>query len=334
MTASKLPTAIVTGAAGFIGSHLVERLLSEAYEVVGVDSFEDYYARDLKLANLAAVMNDPHFRLVDRNIIALSAADGSNGQSELRSLLGASQFVFHLAAQAGVRASWGASFRAYTDNNVLATQMVLEACREAGVERFIFASSSSVYGDTDELPLREDALCRPLSPYGVTKLAGEHLCRLYHRSYGVPTVALRFFTVYGPRQRPDMAFNKFIRAALDGRPVEIYGDGRQTRDFTYVDDIVTGILLARKAPPGSVINLGGGSRVTLIDALNVIEAAVGKTLPVKTMPEQAGDVRHTWSDLTRAQEILGFAPRTSLEAGLKAELTWISRNLDVHSMTP
>ena len=323
---SKTPTALVTGAAGFIGSHLVERLLGDGHEVVGIDSFEDYYSRDLKEANLAAAMVHPHFRLVERNILELGATDGPDGRSELRRLVARSQHVFHLAAQAGVRASWGDSFRIYSDNNVLGTQLMLEACRDADVERLVYASSSSVYGDTDELPMREDALCRPVSPYGVTKFAGEHLCRLYQRSFGVPTVALRFFTVYGPRQRPDMAFNKFIRAALAGRPIDVYGQGQQTRDFTFVDDIVAGILLARKGPPGSVINLGGGSRVTLLDALDVIESVTGRTLNVRTEAEQAGDVRHTWADLTTAREVLGYEPRVVLEVGLKAELAWVSES--------
>ena len=244
--------ALVTGAAGFIGSHLVDRLLADGYEVVGVDSFEDYYPRPFKEANLVAARASERFTLVEQSLLELgrdatggaTAAGASAGDVEgppaLDGLLAGVDCVFHLAAQAGVRASWGASFSIYTDNNVLATQFLLEACRRTDVPKVVYASSSSVYGDTDRLPMREDAVCLPVSPYGVTKLAGEHLCRLYHKNHGVPAVALRFFTVYGPRQRPDMAFHRFLRAMTEGRELNVFGAGDQTRDFTFVDDIVDG----------------------------------------------------------------------------------------------
>ena len=206
---------------------------------------------------------------------------------------------------------------------MLATQLVLEACREVGVPKLVYASSSSVYGDTDQLPMREDASCRPVSPYGVTKLAGEQLCYLYYRNFAIPTVALRFFTVYGPRQRPDMAFHIFLRALFEGRPLEMYGEGNQTRDFTFVNDIVDGIVLAMQGRDGAVYNLGGGSRVTLLEAIHTLESASGCTADVKGESVQAGDVKHTWADLSLATDELGYAPRVALDEGLRREAEWL-----------
>jgi len=323
---------VVTGAAGFIGSHLVDRLLADGCEVVGIDSFEDYYPRPLKEANLRGARTSDRFALVADDLLALAAADGDGvtpaggppaGESRLAALLAGADCVVHLAAQAGVRASWGRSFRTYSDNNVLATQLVLEASRQVGVPKLVYASSSSVYGDTDRLPMREDANCRPVSPYGVTKLAGEQLCRLYHRNHGVPAVSLRFFTVYGPRQRPDMAFNIFLRALFEDRPLEMYGEGNQTRDFTFVGDIVDGIVQAMQGRDGAVYNLGGGSRVTLLEAIRSLEAASGCTARLKGESVQAGDVKHTWADLSLAAEELGYRPRVSLDEGLRREADWL-----------
>ena len=312
---------VVTGAAGFIGSHLVERLLAAGHEVVGIDSFEDYYPRRFKEANIAVARSADCYTLLEENLLRMAGDEGAGG-SRLDEVVGGADCVFHLAAQAGVRASWGESFRIYTDNNVLATQMVLEACRRRGVPKVVYASSSSVYGDTDELPMHEEANCRPVSPYGVTKLAGEQLCRLYWKNHGVPTVALRFFTVYGPRQRPDMAFHLFLRALHEGRPLEMYGTGGQTRDFTFVDDIVSGIVLAMGGADGAVYNLGGGSRVTLLEAIRTLESVAGLTAEVRGEDVQAGDVRHTWADLSRAREELGYAPQVALEEGLRREAEW------------
>jgi len=314
---------VVTGAAGFIGSHLVDRLLADGCEVVGIDSFEDYYPRAYKDANLADARSSKRFTLVAGNLVDLAASDSAGCDSRLARLFAGAGCVVHLAAQAGVRKSWGRSFRTYTENNVLATQLVLETCAEVGVAKLVYASSSSVYGDTDRLPMREDAACRPVSPYGVTKLAGEQLCRLYFRNYGVPVVALRFFTVYGPRQRPDMAFHIFLRALFDGRPLEVFGEGSQTRDFTFVSDIVEGIVLAMHGKDGAVYNLGGGSRVTLLEAIRTLEAASGCATHVQAEAVQAGDVLHTWADLSLATEELGYAPRVSLGEGLTREAEWL-----------
>jgi len=322
---------VITGCAGFIGSHLTDRLLAHGHTVVGIDSFADYYPRTVKEANLEGARVNPAFTLHEANILDLAAeaapggpGGGGAGGSAFAALLHGSACVYHLAAQAGVRASWGSSFEIYARNNVLATQQLLEACAAAKVPKVIYASSSSVYGDQDELPLREDMVPRPRSPYGVTKLAGEHLCGLYHANHGLDAVSLRFFTVYGPRQRPDMAFHKFIKAMLEGREIVIYGDGTQTRDFTYVDDIVEGLVLAQEAPAGAVMNLGGGNRVSLAEAIAALGEVMGVEPLVARQPVEAGDVRDTWADVSRAVELIGYRPTTTLPSGLAQEYAWLS----------
>lgn len=307
--------ALVTGAAGFIGSHLSEALIARGAHVTGVDSFTDYYPRSIKEANLSALRAHERFTLVETT---LAAAD-------LRRLLQGVTHVFHLAAQAGVRKSWGRDFGVYTTNNVEATQLLLEATLGLPLERFLYASSSSVYGDHVPMPMREDARPQPLSPYGVTKLAAEHLCQLYAENHGVPTVSLRYFTVYGPRQRPDMGFHRFLRAIERGEPVTVYGDGDQTRDFTFVGDVVAAtIAAAERGVTGDVYNVGGGSRVTINDALDLCGRVAGKPVVIRREAEQKGDVRHTYADTSRARAILGFIPQTSLEEGLAAEQRWLS----------
>jgi UDP-glucose 4-epimerase len=307
--------ALVTGAAGFIGSHLTERLLDRGARVVGIDCFTDYYPRSVKESNLAGVHGRNGFELVD----------GELGALDLARLLDGVSHVFHLAAQAGVRKSWGRDFGVYTALNVDATQKLLEACVDRGLHRFVYASSSSVYGDHVALPMREDAALQPLSPYGVTKLAAEHLCHLYHENYGVPAVSLRYFTVYGPRQRPDMAFHRFIRATLAGQPVTLYGDGEQTRDFTFVDDAAAATMAAgERGVPGRVYNVGGGSRVTINEVIGVLERVLGRPLLVDRQPSQPGDMRHTYADTSLARRDLGFWPSVTLEQGLTAEYRWLS----------
>ena len=314
---------LVTGAAGFIGSSLVGQLLAAGHDVVGIDSFEDYYDRTLKNAAIGSALASPRFRLVEANILDLAAKPHAENLSDL---VGWADVVYHLAAQAGVRASWGTSFSTYTDNNVLATQLMLETAKTEGVDAFVYASSSSVYGDTDVFPMQEDAKCRPFSPYGVTKLAAEHLCQLYWRNFSLPTVSLRFFTVYGPRQRPDMAFHKFMRAIVEDTAIEVYGDGKQTRDFTFIGDIVSGLIAAPKAPAGSVLNLGGGSRVSLSDALDVLGEVTGRKLDVSLASRQAGDVRDTWASIEKAREAIGYEPRVGLYDGLAAEWDWFEKS--------
>jgi UDP-glucose 4-epimerase len=315
---------IVTGCAGFIGSNLCDRLLADGHTVIGIDSFEDYYARSQKEANLAAARTSPRFTLVEANLLDLAAANPDGGRTQLDDLLDGADCVYHLAAQAGVRASWGSSFEVYTRNNVLATQRVLEACVAAGVPKVVYASSSSVYGDQAVMPLVETVRPEPRSPYGVTKLAGEHLCGLYHANYGLDTAALRFFTVYGPRQRPDMAFNKFIRALLENREIVIYGDGTQTRDFTYIDDIVEGLIRARRSPAGAVMNIGGGNRVSLSETIATLGRIVGVEPTLRMQGAEKGDVRDTSADISRAAELIGYQPATSLEEGLTREVDWLA----------
>ena len=305
---------VVTGAAGFIGSHLSESLLADGHEVTGVDAFTDYYARATKEANLEACRGHRSFRLLE----------GRLQDMDLRPVLEGAGQVFHLAAQAGVRASWGREFAHYTDHNVLGTQRLLEAARAAVTPRVVCASSSSVYGDAATLPLREDARCQPVSPYGVSKLAAEHLGILYERNFGLPVVSLRYFTVYGPRQRPDMAFHRFLKAARDGGPIHVYGDGGQTRDFTFVSDIVAATRAAAdRGKPGSVYNVGGGERIALRDVLTRIEDVTGRSLTVIRDEVQKGDMRDTFADTTAARRDLGFRSTVPLDEGLRREWQWI-----------
>ena len=306
--------AVVTGAAGFIGSHLTEALLAGGHDVVGVDAFLDYYPRDVKEGNLARARDHRGFRLVEGSVQDVDLAPVLDGATQ----------VFHLAAQAGVRASWGQDFAVYTANNVLATQRLLEAAVAARVPRLVYASSSSVYGDSAALPLQEQTACRPVSPYGVTKLAAEHLANLYHSNMGVPVVSLRYFTVYGPRQRPDMAFHRFLKAARDGSPIRLFGDGRQTRDFTFVDDIVAATRAAAdRGRPGGVYNVGGGERVALSDVIVRIERVTGRRLEVTREGAQKGDMRDTFADTSAAGRDLGFGSTVALDEGLAREWEWI-----------
>lgn len=306
--------ALVTGGAGFIGSHLCERLLAQGSEVTAIDGFTDYYPRAVKQRNLAGLLGHPGFHFVEASL----------AQVDLGALLSEVTHVFHLAAQAGVRKSWGQDFQIYTSLNVDATQRLLEACVGRPIERLVYASSSSVYGDEVALPMHEAMLPQPVSPYGVTKLAAEHLCHLYFVNHGVPTVSLRYFTVYGPRQRPDMGFHRFFTAVLEGRPVTQYGDGLQTRDFTFVADAVTATLAAAvRGTPGGVYNIGGGSRVSLRDVFGLIGQITGRPLQIDHQPPQKGDMRDTYADTSRAQADLAFRPSVDLAQGLREMYGWM-----------
>ena len=307
--------ALVTGAAGFVGSHLSDRLLEQGHEVIGIDCFMDYYPRAVKDMNLSSPRARARFDFVESSIQA----------APWRTLLDGVTHVFHLAAQAGVRSSWGSDFPIYTAANVDATQVLLEACRDRPIERFVYASSSSVYGACVALPMREDALPRPLSPYGVTKLAAEHLCMLYHENCGLPTVALRYFTVYGPRQRPDMAFHRFLSALLADRPISLYGDGEQTRDFTFVEDAVAATVAAgERGAAGAIYNVGGGSRVSMNQVIDVLARCTGRIPDVRRGAPQKGDMRDTFADTARARADLEFAPRVPLDEGIHAEYQWLA----------
>lgn len=307
-------SVLVTGAAGFIGSSLADALTRRGDDVIGLDCFTDYYGRDIKEANIAPLRARSNFRFVEETIQAVP----------LDALLEGVTHIYHLAAQAGVRKSWGRDFLTYTTHNVDATQRLLEAVKTRPLTRFVYASSSSVYGDGVPIPMREDAMVQPLSPYGVTKLAAEHLCLLYTANYNVPTVSLRFFTVYGPKQRPDMGFHRFIRAAITGTPITLYGDGEQTRDFTFVDDIVAALVAAGdRGRAGAVYNIGGGSRVSINQVLAQIEQIAGRPLDIRREPAQKGDMRDTFADTSLARTEIGFVPRTSLADGLRAEYGWL-----------
>jgi UDP-glucose 4-epimerase len=307
--------ALVTGGAGFIGSTLAETLLARGADVVGLDCFTDYYPRANKEANLAGARAHPRYTFVED---AVQSAD-------LAQLLDGVTHVFHLAAQAGVRKSWGRDFSTYTSNNIEATQVLLEACVRRPMTRFVYASSSSVYGDGVPIPMREDALPQPVSPYGVSKLAAEQLCYLYFVNYSVPTVSLRYFTVYGPRQRPDMGFHRFLKAAHGGLPITLYGDGEQTRDFTFVADAVRATADAGTAGvPGRVYNIGGGSRVTVNHVLGIIGQLVPRPLDIRREAPQKGDMHDTYADTALARADLGFRPQATLEDGLRAEYEWLT----------
>jgi UDP-glucose 4-epimerase len=304
--------ALVTGAAGFIGSTLTDRLLADGVRVTGVDAFTDYYDVSLKRRNIAAALAHQGFQLLE---LDLGAADLAP--------LPEVDVVFHNAAQPGVRASWGREFAAYTQHNVLATQRLLERYKRSKLERIIYASSSSIYGDAESYPTSEAMLPRPFSPYGVTKLAGEHLALLYGRNFGLPVAALRYFTVYGPRQRPDMAFHRFCRAMLANEPITVYGDGLQSRDFTFVADAVEANVRAwKRAAPQGVYNVGGGSQVTVLEAIALLEKSLGRKARVNLEPRPAGDPLRTRADATRLATDLGYATKVGIADGLAAQADW------------
>jgi UDP-glucuronate 4-epimerase len=308
-------TQLVTGCAGFIGSHLAESLLEDGIDVIGVDCFNANYGRRDKLRNLERARDWDGFEFVP---IDLSRGD-------LGDLVAECDVVYHLAAEPGVRHSWGARFDSYLRNNVLATQLLLDAIRPWPDKRIVYASSSSIYGDAERMPTLETTMPQPMSPYGATKLTGEHLCHLYRANYGLDTVALRYFSVYGPRQRPDMAFNIFCRAAIADQPIEVFGDGTQTRDFTYVSDVVAATRAASTADDvsGAVFNVGGGSQIALAGALQFLAEVAGKPLDVRHLPTQHGDVRNTSADTSSARQKLAYQPRVSFEEGLRAEFEWM-----------
>lgn len=306
--------ALVTGGAGFIGSHLSERLLAQGAGVRAIDAFTDFYPRRLKERNLDNLRGKSGYEFVE----------GDLRQLDLPRLLEGITHVFHLAAQAGVRRSWGGEFQVYTGLNIDSTQRLLEACVGKPIERLVYASSSSVYGDEVAIPMVETALPQPVSPYGVTKLAAEQLCYLYFFNYKVPAVSLRYFTVYGPRQRPDMGFNRFFSAILEGKPLVQFGDGLQTRDFTYVADAVKATAdAAARGVPGRVYNIGGGARVSLREVFDLIARVSGRTVTIDQQGPQKGDMRDTYADTSRAQADLGFTPSVTLEEGLRAMWHWM-----------
>ncbi|WP_010631704.1 NAD-dependent epimerase/dehydratase family protein [Sporolactobacillus vineae] len=304
---------VVTGAAGFIGSHLCERLLQNPeHTVIGIDSLVN--ERKIRLRNLIQLLeiDEPRFQFFPVDLLT----------ADLQPLLDGADAVYHLAGVPGVRSSWGSQFRTYVENNILVTQRLLEACKGLKLKRFIYVSTSSVYGEK-EGRITEDARTQPLSPYGVSKLAGEHLCRIYWQTEGVPAVILRYFTVYGPRQRPDMAFHKFIHQILKGDPVPVYGDGLQSRDFTYISDCVEATATALRADHiiGETINIGGHERASIQNILKLLEELTGKPVAISTLAPAKGEPRHTWADISKAQALLHYHPAVSLKSGLQREIS-------------
>jgi UDP-glucuronate 4-epimerase len=305
---------LITGAAGFVGSALAERGLADGHTVVGVDALTDYYDVSWKERNLERLA-DPAFTLVR----------GDLNELDLEPLFAGVDVVFHQAGQPGVRKSWGTDFETYTQENILATQKLLEQAKDASdLKRFVYASSSSIYGDATTYPTTEMQTPAPISPYGVTKLAAEHLCTLYGTNFGVPTTSLRYFTVFGPRQRPDMAFTRFVLAAKNGTPISVFGTGEQIRDFTYIDDVVDANYLAAAghSRPGSIYNVAGGSNISVNEVLSTLETISGRTLDIRKMDAVPGDVWRTGgsSELIRAE--LGWIPKRTVEEGLRAQYEW------------
>jgi nucleoside-diphosphate-sugar epimerase len=299
--------AVVTGAAGFVGSHLCEYLTAQGDHVVGIDSFTDYYDPAIKESHLSGLLANDRFQLLRADLCDLPLADVLDGVD----------VVYHLAGQPGVRPSWGREFDTYVFRNVLATQRLLEAARGARLQKFVYASSSSVYGDAESYPTAETLRPRPVSPYGVTKLAAEHLCELYRVGFGLPTVSLRLFTVYGPRQRPDMAFARLVAAGVQRSLFELYGEGTQTRDFTFVDDVVRGMWAAAHSEFTGVANIGGGARVSMNQVLEIAQE-LGLRPVVRRCPSQRGDVRDTAADIRTAFLGFGYVPQVTVRNGLAA----------------
>lgn len=305
-----MSTYLVTGCAGFLGSHLVDRLLAEQHDVVGIDVFTDYYDRARKAANLEGAMKSDTFVLREEDLV----------DADLDELNAGTAGVFHLAAQAGVRGSWGTTFGTYLHDNLLATQRVFEAAARSGV-RVVWASSSSIYGNSESYPVVEPAPRRPVSPYGVTKVGCEYLADAYRSELGLDHVALRYFTVYGPRQRPDMAFSRLLAALRAGTEFTIFGDGSQSRDVTYVGDAVAATIAAMgRAPSGGIYNVGGGCETSLLEVISLAEELTGRRLNVTFAPVAVGDVTRTAADLSRAAAEMGWRPTVSLRDGLRAQI--------------
>jgi UDP-glucose 4-epimerase len=306
---------LVTGAAGFIGSHLVDQLLELGHEVTGLDCFTDYYSQDLKQRNLDRMLPHGRFRFLEDDLL----------HSNLDKIIGGVDKVAHLAGEPGVRSSWGERFSVYVERNVQATQRLLEAASRVGTEQFVLASSSSVYGPDNRAPVAEDDPRRPASPYGLSKLAAEELVELYAREHAVPATILRYFTVYGPRQRPEMALSGFISLSARGEPVEVFGDGTQSREMTYVSDVVDATVAALKWEPECVTrvyNVGSGTRTTVGELVELVGEAMGERVEIRHAPHVPGDVRSTWANLERAARELGYTPRVSLEEGVEAQVRW------------
>ena len=305
---------LVTGCAGFIGSHTTERLLLDGHRVRGVDCFTDNYDPALKRSHLLGIAGHPQFELIESDLVT----------ADPHALLSGIDAVLHLAGQPGVRDSWASGFEIYVQRNITATQRLLEAAKSTNISRFAAASSSSVYGNAETYPTTELALPQPVSPYGVTKLASEHLCTLYAKNFGVPTVSLRYFTVYGPRQRPDMALRRMIDLSLADKPFPLFGDGSVSRSFTYINDVVEANLAAllSDAPSGSVCNIANESTASMTELIELVSSALGQPVRLDRLPAAAGDAERTGGSSELAQELLGWSPSTTLEQGVAEMVAW------------
>lgn len=315
-----IPDIILTGAAGFIGSNLTKKLLSQNFTILGIDNFSDYYSKKIKLNNISEFQDNKNFNLLEADLAEL----------DLDNKLPNAPVIIHLAAQAGVRGSWGENFRVYVKDNVIATQRLLEFAKNIKCRKFIFASSSSVYGDTDHLPMNEKlSIPKPVSPYGSTKLMCENLCEIYKKNFGLESMILRFFSVYGPGQRPDMAFFKLIKAGLTGEKFTLFGDGTQTRDFTFIDDITTGIIKTLKFTqpvPSPVFNLGGGNQIDMLGIIKLVQEEFNDEIEVVKIDKQKGDVKNTLADINKSGDLLDYQPRINIEDGIKIQIDWMKNN--------
>ncbi|QPA31752.1 NAD-dependent epimerase/dehydratase family protein [Thermaerobacillus caldiproteolyticus] len=306
---------LVTGAAGFIGSHLCEKLLeNEQNIVIGIDCLIGPTPSSLKQFNLDKLVSHPRFTLILQDLLS----------TNLPELLKDVDVIYHLAGMPGVRTSWGKDFESYTIHNISSTQRLLEACKGLPIQQFIYASTSSVYGEKDG-KVSESMEPSPLSPYGITKLTGEHLCRVYQTNFHIPTVILRYFTVYGPRQRPDMAFHRFIKQILAEQPITIFGDGTQSRDFTYISDCVKGTaaVLGNTNIIGKTINIGGKERASVNEVIELLECLTGKKAIQHYTKTTIGEPKHTWADISTAQRYLHYSPEVALKEGLQKEIEYI-----------
>jgi nucleoside-diphosphate-sugar epimerase len=308
---------LITGVAGFIGSNLGKKLLESNHEVIGIDCFTDYYSHEIKEKNISNLFNYDAFKFYDKDLYLFPIEDICDGVD----------CIFHLAAQPGVRLSWGNNFDVYVRNNIIVTQKILESIKNHKIKKFIFASSSSVYGNVDKLPISENTATRPNSPYGVTKLDGENLCHLYYKNYGIPVTILRYFSVFGPGQRPDMGFHNFITSIIKEKEIIIYGSGNQTRDFTYIDDVVNAnISTLDSDKDGEIINIGGGNRISINDTIKLLQDIIGMKAKIKYVETAKGDVEHTRADISKASRLLGYYPKIGVEEGLKKQYECIKNN--------
>ncbi len=306
---------LITGVAGFIGSNLCKKLLNAGIKCSGIDKLTDYYDIKQKRYNLKPLLGNSNFTFYEKDILKYDPDD----------LIKKNDFIIHLAAQSGVFKSWGKNFNIYVNNNLLTTQLLLETLIKYPKKKLIFASSSSIYGNTNKYPMREDNLLNPISPYGLTKLSCEKMIELYNYSYGINYLSLRFFTVYGPAQRPDMAFHKFFKSIVDHKPIYIYGDGNQVRDFTFVEDVTDFIkyLIISNTKWNYSLNVGGGHKITVNEVIDLIFSITGQFTILKHTEDQKGDMRVTHSDITLARQKFSYNPKYNIEQGLKEEWEWI-----------